>query len=197
MFRKSIYKKLGGFSEKPEQRYVEDYPTYSLFARHSRVANIETPLVTHRGHCASVSAQNEAEQTRQSEAVQQSNLCWILGCDSLSQVAWTAWRKFVFPDSKTAPFKREEVNELHALLPLITSSFYAAYGFESSEEIARHRQRTLYPWARHAIGLSYKPGKATDVISRFALACLGIRLLMNILFPAKTTRSGQRRSFTS
>ena len=197
MFRKSLYEKLGGFSEKPEQRYVEDYPTYTMYARHSRVANLETPLVTHRGHCASVSTQNEAEQTRQSEEVQKSNLCWVLGWDSLSPVAWTAWRKFIFPSSRTAPFHRQEVDELHAILPIITSNFYAAYGFEWSEEVLRHRRRTLYRWARHAVGLSYKIGKATDLISRFALASLGMRLLVSILFPAAATRGRERRSCRS
>jgi glycosyltransferase involved in cell wall biosynthesis len=197
MFRRSVYEKLGGFSEKPERRYVEDYPTYSLFARHSRVANLEAPLVTHRGHDASVSTQNEAEQIRQMETAAKDNICWIMGWDSVPPVTWSAWRKFAFPSSAASPITRGEVVELCTLLPVITSNFYAVYGFEGGAEVARHRQRTLYAWGRHAIGLSYKPGKTAGLVSRLLLASLGVRLLGNVVFPAKTTRSCERPSVAS
>ncbi len=195
MFRRSVSLRLGGFSEKPEQRYVEDYPTYSLFARHTRVANLEKPLVTHRGHSASVSAQNETEQMRQAETVKKDNLCWVMGCETISSVTWSAWRSFVFPGSLTPPpLTPAEVKELCSILPVVTSNFYAAYDLGDGAEVKRHRRRTLFAWARHAVGMSYKPGKTVDIFSRFALAYLGIRLLVNILVPAKATRGCERRS---
>ena len=197
MFRRALYERLGGFSEKPERRYVEDYPTYSLFARHTRVANLETPLVTHRAHSASVSTQNEAEQLRQIEAVKQDNFCWVMGSESVSLARWSAWRNFIFPSNPTPPLTRDEVKELCAILPVFTSNFYDAYDLGDGAEVARHRRRTLLAWARHAVGLSYKPGKTADMISRLALAFLGIRLLGNILVPARATRGGERRSVAS
>jgi len=139
MFRRALYERLGGFSEKPAHRYCEDYAMYSRFARHSRVANLESPLVTWHSHGTSTSAQNEAEQMRQQEAVQQDNLCWIMGCETVSPVTWSAWRKFLFPSSTTAPLTREEVKELRALLPVITSNFYDAYDLGDGAEVSRHR----------------------------------------------------------
>lgn len=197
MFRSALYERLGGFSEDAEHRYVEDYPMYSLFARHARVANIESPLVTWHAYSTSTSAQNDSEQRKQQEAVQQNNFCWIMDREALSPVAWSAWRKFVAPNSKTSPFTRAEVDELRSILPFITSNFYAAYGFGEGEEVARHRRRTLYAWARHAIGLSYKPGKTVDISSRLLMAVLGLRLTGNIFFSAKATRNCERRSFVS
>ena len=170
---------------------------FSRFARHTRVANLETPLVTHRGHSASVSAQNEAEQLRQIEAVKQDNFCWVMGRESVPRARWSAWRNFIFPSSPTPPLTRDEVKELCAILPVFTSNFYDAYDLGDGAEVARHRRRTLLAWARHAVGLSYKPSKTVDMISRWALAFLGIRLLGHILVPAKATRGGERRSFAS
>jgi len=197
MFRRALYARLGGFSEKPEHRYCEDYVMFSRFARHTRVANLEAPLVTHRGHSASTSVRNEAAQFRQTEAVKQENLGWIMGRESVPQVTWSAWRNFIFPTSLTPPLTREEVKELSALLPVITSNFYNAYDLGDGAEVARHRWRTLYAWARHAIGLSYKPGKTVGMMSRLLLALLGLRLIGNTFFPAKATRSREQRSLES
>jgi glycosyltransferase involved in cell wall biosynthesis len=196
MFRRVLYERLGGFSERPEHRYCEDYVMFSKFARHTRLANIETPLITHHGHSASTSVRNEAEQLRQIEAVKRENLCWIMGWKTMSSERWTAWQNFIFPGSVTPPPTREEVTELNALLPVITSNFYDAYDLGDGEEVARHRRRTLYFWARRAIGLSRKPG-TVGIRSRLALAFLGIRLLVNILIPAKATRGGERRVVAS
>jgi glycosyltransferase involved in cell wall biosynthesis len=196
MFRRALYDRLGGFSEKPEHRYCEDYVMFSRFARHTRVANLEAPLITHHGHSASTSVRNEAEQLRQIEAVKQENLCWIMG-EIMSPERWSAWRNFIFPASTTPPPTREEVKELSALLPVVTSNFYSAYDLGDGEEVARHRRRTLYVWARRALGLSRRPGKTLSISSRLALAFLGIRLLGNILIPAKATRGGERRLVAS
>ncbi len=197
MFRRTLYEQLGGFSEKPEHRYCEDYVMFSHFARHTRVENLETPLITHHGHSASSSVRNEAEQLRQIEAVKQDNLCWIMGCKTMSPERWSAWRNFIFPSEITPPLTRGEIKELSALLPVITSNFYDAYDLGAGEEVARHRRHTLYNWARRAIGLSRRPGKTVNISSRLALAFLGIRLLGNIFIPAKATRGGERRLVSS
>jgi glycosyltransferase involved in cell wall biosynthesis len=197
MFRGSVYERLGGFSEKQEHRYCEDYVMFSRFARYTRVANVETLLVTHHDHSASTSVRNEAEQLRQIDTVQQENLSWIMDWKEVSSTAWSVWRKFVFPTSATLPLTSKEVRQLCSMLPVLTSNFYAAYDLGEGEEVARHRRRILYLWARHAVGLSYKPGKAVGMGSRLSLAWLGLRLLGNIFFPAKATRSREQRSLES
>jgi hypothetical protein len=195
MFRRALYERLGGFSEKPEHRYCEDYVMFSRFARHMQVANLERPLVTWHSHGTSTSAQNEAEQFQQIEAIKQNNFCWVMGSESVPQARWSAWRNFIFPSNPTPPLTRDEVKELCAILPVFTSNFYDAYDLGDGAEVARHRRRTLRAWARHAVGLSYKSRKTVDMISRLALAFLGLGLLGNILVPAKATRVGERRSF--
>ena len=197
MFRRTLYERLGGFSEKPAHRYCEDYAMYSRFARYARLANLESPLVTWHSHSASTSAQNDAKQLRQQEAVQQDNFCWIMGCKTVSLVTWSAWRKFVFPTNITPPLTRGEVKELCAILPVVTSNFYNAYDLGCGEEVVRHRRRILLAWARHAVGLCYHPKKTVDIISRLKSGFLGIRLLVHILVPAKATRGVERRLVAS
>jgi glycosyltransferase involved in cell wall biosynthesis len=197
MFRRTVYEQVGGFSEKQEHRYCEDYAMFSKFARQTRLANLESPLITYHYHSDSTSAKHAAEQAAQQEGVQQENLCWIMGCESVAPETWLAWRKFVFPTIPASPLTFEEVKELRALLPIIASNFYAAYDLGNGAEVKRHHRQTLFAWARHAIGLSYKPRKTVGFISRLLLALLGIRLLANILYPKKATRSCGRNSTNS
>jgi len=168
-----------------------------MFARQTRLANLESPLITYHYHSDSTSAKHAAEQAAQQEGVQQENLCWIMGCESVAPETWLAWRKFVFPTIPASPLTFEEVKELRALLPIIASNFYAAYDLGNGAEVKRHHRQTLFAWARHAIGLSYKPRKTVGFISRLLLALLGIRLLANILYPKKATRSCGRNSTNS
>jgi len=194
MFRRSLFDALGGYSELPEHRYCEDYAMYSRFAQHTRLANIEKPLVTWHSHTTSTSAQNETEQGHQQEAFKRENFRWIMNWDTLAEDTWSAWKKFVYPNRSNSPLTLTEVRELARVLPVITANFYAAYAHSEGSEVKRHRRVTLLAWSRHAVGLSYKPGTVLGFSSRFSLIKMGFRLLSCILLPARATRRREDRA---
>jgi len=181
VFRRTLYERFGGYCERPEYRYCEDYELLSRYARHGRIANLRAMLVTLRAHESSTSHRNEKQQQLQANDVARSNLAWVMGWEEIDSLLWSAWRKFWYtPSISRAPFSAREVEALSNFLPRLTSAFYAAYDLHG-EEVGRHRREMHYRWAKHAFGLVYRSDTGRNLRARFGLTVLGAKLLWTMI----------------
>ncbi|MGA3087512.1 MAG: glycosyltransferase [Terriglobales bacterium] len=184
MLRRSAIQEVGGYSSDPKYRFAEDYEFMSRVALRHAVANIPKLLGCWRMHKTSASHLNVSQQAAAVRSISQKNICHVLGWDRIDPVSWEGVERFLYhPVGQPLDLTSAEVNRTLDFLALIHDAFCSKYGL-GNREAAAHRRRVFWPWAKHALALSYRRNGRRDAACRFSLFVQGAKLVARTMRPA-------------
>jgi glycosyltransferase involved in cell wall biosynthesis len=183
MMRRTAVQRAGGYTEDPilAAAFVEDYDLLSRISRFGHVNNLGEPLVKYRVHSNGASVRIAAEQRRQADEIARRNVAWVLGCDAIDPQIWAAFRRFLYtPPAQRVDMERAEARRAINFLCDLHHAFCCKYGF-SGIQADRHRKQVFWPWARHALALSYRRNGRRSLRCRTFLLESATRLVLRAL----------------
>lgn len=181
MFRRSVFDKVGGYSEGPAHAYSPDVEMISRILRCYRGANIAEPLFKWRRHAQTMSLRHGTEQDAQGLSLVRKNIEAIVGSESLPPNLWNALRVFLLSQpADRINLSAADLKGVIRFLKKLEVCFHRQYSF-SRNEVFVHRSKLYRKWARHCLTLSYRANGNRNPSSRATALMLSAMLAKDAL----------------
>jgi hypothetical protein len=173
MLRRATFEAVGGYAVDSNYQFAEDYEFLSRVAFAFPVANLRTPLVSHRLHDNQASRLNQNKQRQSITNIAQRNMKIVLAVDSLTPGDYSALEKLMRSDA-LAPIdiSTEQVRRAVSLLHNLRRSFYPRFNFPENVFKA-HSRSQLRILGKHLLALSYRRNGKRSVSCRLNLLKMG------------------------
>jgi len=189
MMHGTAVQQAGGYDPVLTAAFGEDYDLLSRISRFSHVTNLNERLIKYRVHSqGATAALTAAEQQRQCDVIARRNMSWVLGCHAVDSDEWGGIRRFLYtPPAQRIDIEQAEARRTINFLCNLHDAFCRKYGF-SGKEADRHRKQVFWPWARHALTLSYRRNGTRSLRCRTFLLESATRLVLRAFLPRPRKR---------